>query len=134
VDTSDAATGRRNQEVFVVAIAEGWRLVDAGPDRKELVLGNEEWPFPVPLVKGAAGWSFDAAAGREEVLARRIGRNELAVIGILQTFVTAQRAYASTNHDGKPPNVFARRFGSEPGTQNALLTGRARERRSPPGP
>ena len=83
VDTSDVATGRRNREVFVVAIAEGWRLADAGPDRKELVVGNEEWPFPVPLVRGAAGWSFDAAAGREEILARRIGRNELAVIEIL---------------------------------------------------
>ncbi len=134
VDTSDEATGRRNREVFVVAIAEGWRLVDAGPDRRELVLGNEEWPFPVPLVRGAAGWWFDAAAGREEVLARRIGRNELAVIGILQTYVTAQRAYASTGHDGKPAGLFARRFGSDPGTQNGLYWPAGRgERRSPLG-
>ena len=80
LDTSDAATGRRNREVFVAAAAEGLRLGDLGPNRKELILGNEAWPFPVPLVKGAGGWSFDAAAGREEVLNRRIGRNELAVI------------------------------------------------------
>ena len=53
VDTSDPATGRRNREVFVAAAAEGWRLADAGKDRKELVLGNEAWPFPVPLVRGA---------------------------------------------------------------------------------
>src|SRR6185503_13551933 len=51
-DSSDAATGRRNREVFVAAAAEGWRLQDLGPERKELVLGNESWPFPVPLVKG----------------------------------------------------------------------------------
>jgi hypothetical protein len=134
VDTSDPATGRRNREVFVVAMAEGWRLVDAGPDRKELVLGNEAWPFPVPLVRTAAGWSFDAAAGREEVLARRIGRNELAVIGILRTYVAAQRVYASAGHDGRPAGLFARRLGSDPGTHNGLYWPAKRgERRSPLG-
>jgi hypothetical protein len=120
VDTSDAATGRRNREVFVAAIAEGWRLADKSPDRRELVLGNEAWPFPVPIVKGAAGWSFDAAAGREEVLNRRIGRNELAVIRALDSYVAAQRAYAATGHDGKRAGLYARRFGSDPGTQNGL--------------
>jgi hypothetical protein len=120
VDTSDAATGRRNREVFVVAIAEDFELVDAGPDRKELVLGNEEWPFPVPLLRGPAGWSFDAAAGREEILNRRIGRNELAVIRLLHSYVAAQRTYAATGHDGKPAGLYARRFGSDPGRQNGL--------------
>jgi hypothetical protein len=134
VDTSDVATGRRNREVFVVAIAEGWRLADAGPDRKELVLGNEDWPFPVPLVRGASGWSFDGASGREEILDRRIGRNELAVIEILQTYVGAQRAYARTGHDGKPAGLFARRFASEPSKQNGLYWPAAHgERRSPLG-
>jgi hypothetical protein len=120
VDTSDAATGRRNREVFLAAAAEGWRLGDLGPERKELVLGNEAWPFPVPIVKGKAGWSFDAAAGREEVLNRRIGRNELAVIRVLHAYVAAQRAYAATGHDGRPAGRYARRFGSDPGTQNGL--------------
>jgi hypothetical protein len=120
VDTSDPATARRHREVFAVAFKEAHRLVDAGTDRKELVLGNESWPFPVPLVKGAAGWSFDAAAGREEILDRRIGRNELAVIGILWRYVAAQRAYAKTGHDGKPAGLYARRFASDPGTQNGL--------------
>ncbi len=134
VDTSDPATGRRNREVFVVAMAEGWKLVDAGPDRKELVLGNEEWPFPVPLVRRAAGWSFDAAAGREEILDRRIGRNELAVISVLRTYVLAQRAYAGAGHDGKPAGLFARRIASDPGTHNGLYWPSARgERRSPLG-
>jgi hypothetical protein len=118
VDTSDPATGRRNREVFLAVMAEGWRLSDVGPGRKELVLGNEQWPFPVPLVEGAAGWSFDAAAGREEILDRRIGRNELAVIEILRAYVVAQRAYASTGHDGKPAGLFARRLGSDPGTHD----------------
>ena len=51
ISSSDAATARRNRDVFVVAMGEGWRLVNRAPDRKELVVGNEAWPFPVPLVK-----------------------------------------------------------------------------------
>jgi hypothetical protein len=133
-DTSDAATGRRNREVFVAAVAEGWHLQDAGPGRKELVVGNEAWPFPVPLVKGAAGWSFDAAAGREEILNRRIGRNELAVIRVLHDYVAAQRAYAATGHDGKPAGLYARRFGSAPGKHDGLYWPAGRgEPRSPLG-
>jgi hypothetical protein len=134
VDTSDSATGRQNREVFLAAMAEGWRLVDAGTARKELVLGNEGWPFPVPLVKGAGGWSFDAAAGREEILNRRIGRNELAVIGILRTFATAQRVYAATGHDGRSAGLYARRFRSDPGKHNGLYWPAGRgEQRSPLG-
>lgn len=134
VDTSDAATGRRNREVFAAAVSEGWRWGDIGPARKELILGNEAWPFPVPLVKGSAGWSFDAAAGREEVLNRRIGRNELAVIRILEQYVAAQRAYAATGHDGKPSGRYARQFGSDPGRQNGLYwPARGGEPRSPLG-
>jgi hypothetical protein len=134
VDTSDVATGRRNREVLVVAAAEGWRVVDLPPDRKELVLGNEGWPFPAPIVKGPSGWYFDADAGREEILNRRIGRNELAVIRTCRTYVTAQRAYASAGRDGKPAGLFARRFGSTPGAHDGLYwPARPGEPRSPLG-
>jgi DUF2950 family protein len=134
VDTSDEATGRRNRQVFLAAVAEGWRLVDAGAKRKELVLGNEGWPFPVPIVQGGAGWSFDAAAGKDEVLSRRIGRNELAVIRVLGSYVAAQRAYAAAPHDGKRAGLYARRFGSDPGTQNGLYwPARRGEAQSPLG-
>jgi hypothetical protein len=134
VASSDAATAQRNREVFTVAVAEGWHLVDQGSNRKTLILGNEEWPFPVPLVKGAAGWRFDAAAGKEEVLARRIGRNELAAIGTCRTYVTAQRRYAQEGHDGKPAGLFATTFRSDPAKQNGLYWPAARhEPRSPLG-
>jgi DUF2950 family protein len=134
VDTSDPATGRRNRQVFLAAMAEGWRLGDIDPGRKELVVGNEAWPFPMPLVKGAAGWSFDAAAGREEVLNRRIGNNELAVLRILKEYVAAQRAYAATGHDGKRAGLYARRFGSTTGKQDGLYwPSRRGEPRSPLG-
>ncbi len=120
VASSDAATARQNRETFTVAIGEGWHLVDTADGHKELVVGNEEWPFPVPLVKSADGWRFDTAAGKEEVLARRIGRNELAVIQICRAYVAAQHRYAAQGHDGKPARLFARTFDSDPGKQNGL--------------
>jgi hypothetical protein len=120
VDVSDPATGRRNREVFVVAVTEGWRLVDRGPTRKVLVIGHEGWEFPVPLVRDGKTWRFDSAAGREEILARRIGRNELAAIRICRTYVAAQKEYAARGHDGKPTGVYARKFRSDPGKQDGL--------------
>ena len=120
VASSDPATGRRNQEVFIAAASEEWHLEDLGPTTKELVVGNEDWPFPIPLVKDADGWRFDAAAGKEEVLARRIGRNELAVIDICRAYVGAQREYARSGHDGGKPGAYARTFNSDPGKQNGL--------------
>ena len=120
VDSSDAVTARRNREVFTVAMREGWRLEDAGTSRKTLVIGHEEWPFPIPLVSDGERWRFDTAAGKEEILARRIGRNELAVIRLCQTYVAAQRVYARRGHDGRPPGLFAAKFRSDPGKHNGL--------------
>jgi len=118
--SADPATGRQNRDVFVVAMGEGWRLAPKGDDRRELIVGNESWPFPVPIVKTSAGWIFDAAAGKEEVLDRRVGRNELAAIRVAATYVAAQRAYARRPHDGKPAGLYARRFASDQGTENGL--------------
>ncbi|HSF14903.1 MAG TPA: DUF2950 family protein, partial [Vicinamibacteria bacterium] len=120
VSGSDPATGRRNQQVFLAAIREQWRLEDRDANTKELIVGNEDWPFPIPLVRVDQGWRFDAPAGREEILARRIGRNELAVIDVCQAYVEAQRAYARTAHDGNRAGLYAQRFNSEPGRQNGL--------------
>ena len=120
VSSSDPATGRKNREVFEAAAAEQWRLADLRPDAKELIVGSEDWPFPIPLVKDANGWKFDTAAGKEEVLARRIGRNELAVIDICRAYVAAQRAFAKAGHDGKPAGLYARKFNSDAGTENGL--------------
>jgi hypothetical protein len=120
-DSSDPATARRNRDVFTVAAAERWQLVDQGSDHKVLVIGNEEWPFPVPLAKDASGWRFDTAAGKEEVIARRIGRNELAVIRVCRTYVAAQQLYAKRGHDGQPAGLYARTVGSDPGRENGLF-------------
>ena len=134
VDSSDPATGRHNREVFTVAVAEGWRLVDQGPARKVLVIGHEAWPFPVPLMRDGNLWRFDSVAGKEEILARRIGRNELAAIRICRTYVAAQQQYAAQPHDGKPAGLYARKFRSDQGQQNGLYWPAARgQARSPLG-
>ncbi len=134
VDSSDPATGRNNREVFAAAVAEGWRLVDQGPTRKVLVIGHEGWPFPVPLMRDGNLWRFDSVAGKEEILARRIGRNELAAIRICRTYVEAQQQYAAQPHDGKSAGLYARKFRSDPGQQNGLYWPTARgQTRSPLG-
>jgi hypothetical protein len=134
VASSDSATGRRNREVFAAAVSEGWQLTEEGPNKRTLVIGNERWPFPIPLVREPGGWRFDTAAGKEEVLARRIGRNELAVIQICRTYVTAQRLYAKQGHDGKPSGLFAKALRSDPGRQNGLYWAvKHGEKRSPLG-
>jgi hypothetical protein len=133
VASSDPAIARRNRRIFAVAVRERWRLVDEGTG-KSLVIGNEDWPFPVPLVNDTNGWRFDTAAGKEEVLARRIGRNELAVIRVCRTYVAAQRLYAKSGHDGQRAGAYARMFRSEPGKQNGLYWPAARgQKRSPLG-
>jgi hypothetical protein len=134
VDTSDPVTARRNQQVFSVAFSEHWRVVPAGLGRATLVVGFEEWPFPIPLVKQGGEWRFDTAAGKEEVLARRIGRNELAAIRICRTYVAAQRRYARSGHDGKPAGIYAAAFRSDPARENGLYwQARHGQRRSPLG-
>ena len=134
LDSSDPATARRNRQVFAAAVAERWHLVAHGHDARMLVIGNEEWPFPVPLVKRGGGWEFDAAAGKEEVLARRIGRNELAAIRLCRTYVEAQRLYARTGHDGETAGIYAKAFRSDPDRHNGLYWPAARgEKRSPLG-
>ena len=134
VASSDPATARMNRQVFAVAFKEQWHLEDVTPSRKTLVIGNEQWPFPVPLVKEADGWRFDTDAGREEVLARRIGRNELQAIATSRAYVTAQQRYAQQGHDGKPAGVHATKLKSDPGKENGLYWPTTRgQKRSPLG-
>ena len=82
VDSSDPATARRNREVFTVAVAERWHLVDQGTDARCSSSATRNGRFRCRSAKDGSGWRFDTAAGKEEVLDRRIGRNELAVIRI----------------------------------------------------
>lgn len=90
------------------------------PDRAFLVVGNKDWPFPVPIVKKSGKWSFDAKAGKQELLYRRIGYNELDAIQVCRGYVEAQDEYAYRKREGYQVNQFAQRIISTPGKQDGL--------------
>jgi len=89
-------------------------------NRAFLLVGDEDWPFPVPIVKLGAGWVFDAKAGRQELLYRRIGSNELDAIDICHGYVEAQHDYAFQKREGYDVNQYAQRIISTPGKQDGL--------------
>jgi len=88
--------------------------------RAVLSVGNDDWPLPIPLVKRGEKWSFDAKAGREEILFRRIGANELDAIQICRGYVEAQHEYAQEKHDNSEVNQYAQRIISAPGKHDGL--------------
>lgn len=90
------------------------------PNSAMLSIGNEDWPLPIPVVKRKAKWYFDTKAGREEILLRRIGANELDGLEICRGYVEAQNEYAATKHDGSTVNQYAQRIISTPGKQDGL--------------
>ncbi len=89
-------------------------------DRMVLLVGNKVWPVPFPIVKDKDRWRFDTEAGLEEVINRRIGRNELSAIDTLRTYVTAQRQYAGADRDGDEVLEYAKRLDSRPGRRDGL--------------
>jgi hypothetical protein len=118
--SGDPVLDRHDREVVALAMEQSFRWVDLDANRTELVIGNEAWPFPVPLARTETGWRFDTEAGKTEVLARRIGRNELAVIGLCQTYVLVQQQYSGQGHDGKKAGLYAQKVRSTPGLQDGL--------------
>lgn len=85
-----------------------------------LQVGADHWPSPIPIVRKAGKWYHDAAAGRQELLYRRIGRNELDAIKVCRGFVEAQHEYALEKHDGAPVNQYAQKVIASPGKQDGL--------------
>ena len=94
------------------------QVVLEGMDKAELVIGTEDWPFPIPLVRKDGTWRFDTAAGRDEILFRRIGRNELSTIQAILAYVDAQHEYAEKGIAGS--GVYAQRIVSQPGKKDGL--------------
>jgi hypothetical protein len=90
------------------------------PSRAVLLVGNDDWPLPIPIVKKEGKWIFDTNAGRREVLLRRIGANELDVIQICRGYVEAQKQYAQEKHDGSEVNQYAQRIISTSRKQDGL--------------
>ena len=105
---------------FLALYQEGHALVADGNDAVVLQVGSNDWPMPVPIVKRDGKWYLDGAAGVDEIVYRRIGRNELGAIAVSRGFVDAQMDYAADGHDGNPPGLFAAKLRSDPGQQNGL--------------
>ncbi len=90
------------------------------PNRATIIVGEEEWPLPVPLIKKNGKWYFDSKAGRQDILYRRIGANELDAITVCHGYVEAQREYALEIHDDSGVNQYAQKIFSTPGKQDGL--------------
>ncbi|MFM5589560.1 DUF2950 family protein, partial [Aeromonas rivipollensis] len=91
-----------------------------GKDKMILVVGESDWPLPIPLVTENGKWYLDGAAGAKEIVYRRIGRNELGAIAVCRGFIDAQIEYAAMGHDGQTAGLFAAKLRSDAGQQNGL--------------
>jgi len=121
INSGDAVQDKNTANAFVTGYAEMHRWRKMPDDAQMLLVGADNFPFPIPLKKNADGkWFFDTAAGKDEVLNRRIGRNELAIIAACNAAVDAQGEYYSQSHDGQPAKLFAAKFISDAGKQNGL--------------
>ena len=118
VSSGDAVADASARNRVVEAYDAKHQVVMEGTDKAVLVIGREDWPFPIPLVRKDDSWQFDAAAGREEILYRRIGRNELDAIETCLAYVDAQQDYAGQGVAGN--GVYAQRIVSRPGKKDGL--------------
>ncbi|HVZ20184.1 MAG TPA: DUF2950 domain-containing protein [Vicinamibacterales bacterium] len=122
VTSGEPAQDRQRARDFAAAAHEKMSVSLDPKNRKRafILVGDNAWPFPVPVVKRGAKWSFDTAAGRQEVLYRRIGENELDAIAICRGYVDAQHEYAMQPRNGWDVNQYAQHIVSTPGTQDGL--------------
>jgi hypothetical protein len=122
VASEDPVQDRNQAQAFAAAARERMEVVRQPGTKKVAILsvGADDWPLPIPIVKGRGGWRFDTEAGREEILHRRIGHNELDAIEVCRGFVEAQHEYALEKRDGALVNQYAQRIVSTPGRQDGL--------------
>ena len=116
----DPAQAARDLAVFNAALAQTNRIVRQSDTNCIVAIGTNAWPFPIPLVKQGSQWHFDTAAGKEELLNRRIGANELFTLQVVRTYADAQRDYASRLHDDSEVQVFSQKLISSPGKHDGL--------------
>ncbi len=133
--TGDKVQDANNARRFAAALAQGCERVKEGEDKIILEVGANTWPYPIPLVKADGQWHFDTAAGKEEIINRHIGKDELHAIGVCRAYVAAQRQYSAATPGVDGMVQYARKFKSTPGQKDGLywpVTGN--ETASPFGP
>jgi hypothetical protein len=133
--SGDKVADREGGENFVKAYEEANKLEKSGDAKVVLGIGKDNWPFPIPVVKDATGWRFDTKAGLEEILNRRIGRNELSTMQAALAYADAQREYYLRNPQNAKLLQYAQKFISTPGKRDGLFfPTKQGEPQSPLGP
>ena len=120
VFSGDDVLDKNGRQTFVDRYEQMHRLVPENATTETLEIGAENWPLPIPIVKADGVWFFDTASGKEEVLYRRIGQNEMNAIDTCATLVGAQIEYASEPREPSTKKVYAGKFLSDPGTRDGL--------------
>jgi hypothetical protein len=118
--SGDATQDAVERAKFSQEIAEFCNPVSVDDNKVILYIGSQNWPLPIPLVRVNGQWFFDTAAGKQEILMRRIGEDELTAIGVCENYVSAQRQYALDDHDGNGVLNYAQRLNSTPGHRDGL--------------
>ena len=133
--TGDQVQDAKNAEHFATIVAQGCQPVPDGDAKITFELGTDQWPMPIPLVKTNGQWVFDTAAGKEEIINRHVGKDELHAIGVCRAYVTAQRQFALNTANGGNETKYARKFLSASGAKDGLYWPvAANEPASPFGP
>jgi hypothetical protein len=119
ISSGDATEDKRIRDQFVAAY-DAKHVMKTEGDKATLIVGQNDFPFPIPLVRTRGAWTFDTAAGRQEILARRIGRNELNAIQASLAYYDAQYEYAEKDRTGSGIRTYAQRIASQPGKKDGL--------------
>jgi hypothetical protein len=120
LSSGDPVEDKNEREAFLARYRVHHELVAGSASELVLLVGEDLWPLPMPIVRRNERWSFDGAAGADELVLRRIGANELNAIDVMEGAVAAQSDYAAIAHDGQPSGIYAQKLRSSPGTQDGL--------------
>jgi hypothetical protein len=120
VSSGDPVADSNTREKFVAAYDVKHAIEPEGDGTQTLIIGDDDWPFPIPLVNKGGEWQFDTGAGLDEILRRRVGRNELSAIEVARAYVQAQNEYAELDPAGLGRGVYAQRIVSHPGKKDGL--------------
>ena len=120
-ESEDPVADKNQREEFLALYDQRHEIKPQGDKARILAVGNDPWPFPIPLVKSGAGWAFDTGTGLEEIINRRVGRNELSAIQTVLAVGDAQREYFQADRDGDEILEYAQAFRSSEGQKNGLF-------------
>jgi hypothetical protein len=120
ISSGDPVADKKSQEGFAKNYAIKHRLTSEAQGFETLIVGANDWPMPIPIVRDGERWYFDSTRGHDEIIDRRIGGNELGAIAVCEGYVEAQNMYAAKGHDGLPAGLYAQRLVSTEGKHDGL--------------